>query len=104
MKYTFRDELDPGSYNEIRDTYPPIQGKTRLFVALGKKDRLTPRQLVKFIEKKTRIDQRKIDDVQVMDNYSFITVPFREAEEILKVFKKFSRGQRPVVERASKSK
>ena len=104
LKYTFRNELDPGSYNEIRDTYPPIQGKTRLFVALGKKDRLTPRQLVKFIESKTRIDQSKIDDVQVMDSYSFITVPFMEAEEILKTFKKVSRGRRPVVERATKSK
>jgi ATP-dependent RNA helicase DeaD len=104
LKYTFRDELDPESYNEIRDAYPPIKGKTRLFVAMGKKDRLTPRQLVKFIENKTRIDQSKIDDVQVMDSYSFITVPFREAEEILKTFKKVSRGRRPVVERATKAK
>jgi ATP-dependent RNA helicase DeaD len=104
LKYTFRDELDPGSYNEIRDAYPPIKGKTRLFVAMGKKDRLTPRQLVNFIEKKARIDQQKIDDVQVMDTYSFITVPFLEAEKILKTFKKVSRGQRPVVERASRKK
>lgn len=104
LKYTFRDELDPGSYNEIRDVYPPIQGKTRLFVAMGKKDRLTPRQLVNFIEKKARIDQQKIDDVQVMDTYSFITVPFREAEQILNSFKKITRGRRPVVERASKKK
>jgi ATP-dependent RNA helicase DeaD len=104
LKYTFRDELDPGSYNEIRDVYPPIQGKTRLFVAMGKKDRLTPRQLVNFIEKKAHIDQQKIDDVQVMDTYSFITVPFREAEQILKSFKKITRGRRPVVERASRKK
>ena len=104
LKHIFRDELDPGSYNNIRDTYPPIKGKTRLFVAMGKKDRLTPRQLVSFIEKNAHIDQQKIDDVQVMDSYSFITVPFIEAEKILKTFKKVSRGRRPVIERASKKK
>ena len=104
LKYTFQDQLDPDSYSEIRDTNPPIQGKTRLFVAMGKKDHLTPRKLVNFIQTEARIDQRKIDDVQVLDTYSFITVPFREAEQILTVFKKQSRGKRPVVERAQKEK
>ncbi len=102
LKHSFQNELDPQSYNQIRDTYPPIQGKTRLFVAMGKKDRLTPRKLVGLIQNKAGIDQQKIDDVQVMDNYSFITVPFPEAERILKIFKKESRGRRPVVERAQK--
>jgi len=59
---------------------------------------------VNFIQTEARIDQRKIDDVQVLDTYSFITVPFREAEQILTVFKKQSRGKRPVVERAQKEK
>ncbi len=98
LKYTFRNELDPGNYNEIRDAFPPIQGKTRLFVAWGKKDRMGKRKLVDFIEKKAGIDQRKIDNVQVFDSYSFITVPFREAERILRSFQKENGGRRPAVE------
>ena len=98
LKYTFQNELDPGNYNEIRDTFPPIQGKTRLFVAWGKKDGMGKRKLVDFIKKKTGINQRKIDNVQVYDSYSFITVPFKEAERILQSFKKENRGKRPAVE------
>jgi len=98
LKYTFRDELDPRNYNEIRDVYPQINGKTRLFVARGKKDQMTKRKLVGFIKKKANIDDRKINNVQVFDNYSFITVPFKEAERILKSFKKENRGKRSVVE------
>lgn len=98
LKYTFRNELDPGNYNEIRDAFPPIQGKTRLFVAWGKKDRMGKRKLVDFIKKKAGIDQRKIDNVQVFDSYSFITVPFREAERILRSFQKENGGRRPAVE------
>lgn len=104
LKYSFSSELDPGTYNEIRDVYPPIQGQTRLFVAMGKRDHLTPRKLVNLIQDKARVDQKKIDDVQVLDTYSFITVPLREAEKILKSFKKVRRGHRPIVERAGKEK
>jgi ATP-dependent RNA helicase DeaD len=35
---------------------------------------------------KLDIRSRDIDDVQVMDNFSFITVPFDKANEILKSF------------------
>ncbi|TFG98523.1 MAG: DEAD/DEAH box helicase, partial [Calditrichales bacterium] len=37
LQYLFADELNPESYNEVRDVYPQIKGKTRLFVAKGKK-------------------------------------------------------------------
>ena len=104
LKYTFQEELAVNNYNEIRDVYPPIKGKTRLFVAKGKKDDMTKRKLVEFIKKKANTDDRKIDDVMVFDNFSFITVPFKEAELILKCFKKTKNGKRPVVEIAKKEK
>ncbi|MFC1726541.1 DEAD/DEAH box helicase [candidate division KSB1 bacterium] len=104
LKYTFQEELDVKNYNEIRDVYPQIKGKTRLFVAKGKKDDMTKRKLVEFIKKKTNTDDRKIDDVKVFDNFSFITVPFTDAEIILKCFKNPKKGKRPIVEMAKKEK
>ena len=104
LKYTFHDKLDPAGYNEIRDVYPQISGKTRLFVAKGKKDKMSKRALVDFIIKKTNVDGRKIDDVQVLDSYSFITVPFKEAERILASFKKANKGKRSMVEVSQKTK
>lgn len=101
LKYTFKDELNPENYNEIRDTYPQIKGKTRLFVAKGKKDNLTKRTLVEFICQSSGVDQRKIQDVQLFEIYSFISVPFQEAEQIINSFKSTGR-RKPLVERAQK--
>ncbi len=102
LYYAFKDELDPGSYNEIRDRHPAIKGETRLLVARGTKDKMTKRKLVEFIKKKAGIDDRKINDVLVLEDYSFITVPFIEAELILKIFKKKNKGTRPIVVKAKK--
>ncbi len=103
LKYALRDELDSRNYNEIRDGQRPIQGKARLFVARGRKDRMTKRKLVEFIMKRAGVENHKIDNVQVFDTYSFITVPLREAEHILNSFRKENRGKRPFVEVASKA-
>ncbi|MEE1573755.1 MAG: DbpA RNA binding domain-containing protein [Candidatus Neomarinimicrobiota bacterium] len=45
---------------------------------------------------------KEINDVQVLDNFSFVTVPFEKAEEIIKSFKK--RGKRQLISHVKKSK
>ncbi|MDR4509243.1 MAG: DEAD/DEAH box helicase [Candidatus Brocadiaceae bacterium] len=100
LKYSFRSELDEKSYNEIRDVSIDYKGKTRLCIALGKSDGMTPKKLTSFIKKKTQISDRKINDVKVFHKFSFIAVPFKEAEIILDIFKKEKKGRKPIVERA----
>ena len=100
LKYSFADELDPGNYNEIRDEQPKIPGQTRLFIAKGRKNGMTPKKLTKFITENIQIKPQKIKDITIQDHFSFITVPFREAEIILLDFKKQKRGKRPLVEKA----
>lgn len=104
LQNSFSDDLNPQRYNEVRDVYPKIQGKTRLFIARGKKDDMNKRKLVSFIKDKANVEDRSIDDVQVFDKFSFITVPFKEAEHIIECFKKDNNGRRPVVEMANKAK
>lgn len=87
---SFENELNPGSYNEIRDVHPKIQGKTRLIISSGRRDKMTKRKLVTIIKREARIEDRDIDNVRVTETRSFITVPFRAAERILKVFRKNS--------------
>jgi len=65
---------------------------------------MTPRKLVDFIKENVNIDDRSIKDVKVLESFSFITVPFEEAEMILKAFKKKSKGKRPVVSKAKDKK
>jgi ATP-dependent RNA helicase DeaD len=43
-----------------------------------------------------------IDNVEVLDNFSFISVPFKEAELILDVFRKQAAGEKPLVVKANK--
>ncbi len=107
LNYCFEDELNPKAYSEMTDISEKHkkldpQGKTRLFVALGKKDRMNPRKLVNLITKQVSINSRQISSVQVMDKFSFITVPFEKAEEIIASVQK--KGRKQLVSHVKKSK
>ncbi len=133
LKIAFKDELRESSYFEIRDpskkrdynsydergynggrgsigsegkrSYVDRKGTARLFIAKGKQDGFDPRKLVEFIKKEAGLDQRKIDDVRVLDNFSFFAVPFEDAERVLKSFQnKSADGKRALVTRAKEKK
>ena len=108
LNYCFEEELSPESYGSIQDIGSkgdrrdgrPIdqEGKARLFVALGKKDKYNPRRLVDLIMSRVRIQSKQIGDIQVMDKFSFMTVPFSKAEEIVASFQE--KNRKPLITRA----
>lgn len=102
LKHSFQDELDESNYNEIRDVSIDRKGTSRLFVGLGKIDGMTPKKLADFIKQQAKVYREKIKDIQIFDKFSFITVPFEEAEIILNIFKKKKGGKRPIIERAKR--
>jgi len=131
LKLAFKDELNEKNYSEIDSTeafkknkdfyyddrgmsgYRPIgdqnkrgyvdrKGTARLFIAKGKNDQMDARRLVEFIEKESSVNQRFIDDVKVMDSFSFFAVPFEMAEKVLQAFQKQSGGKKSLVSRAKK--
>ncbi len=110
LKYCFDEELNPKSYGHIREisdrsdrgSQMDLQGKARLFVALGKRDRINVQKLIEIIMSKTSIKSRDISDIRVMDDFSFITVPFDSAEKIIANFKE--RGQKPLISHAKKAR
>jgi ATP-dependent RNA helicase DeaD len=94
-------------YNEIKDLSGrnrkiEMEGRTRLFVALGRKDNISPSKLVKFIFENTGVRNSAIDQVEVYSNFSFVSVPFNEAEIILGVFQKKSGKNKSLVVKARK--
>ena len=106
LNYCFEDELNPESYGSVKefgsnksDTVDK-KGKARLFVSLGKKDNLNPKKLVELITGKVQLKSKQISDVQVMEKFSFVTVPFDKAEKIVISFKE--KGQRPVISHAKR--
>jgi len=101
LKYTFHDDLDVASYKEIKDVKPSIKEATKLFIAKGKKDGMSKRSIVDFIVQKAKTHEAKISNIEIYDTYSFITVPFREAEFILRAFKKEKFGKKSMVEKVN---
>ena len=105
LNYSFDDKLNPGLYNEIEDLSGKnrkieMEGRTRLFVALGKKDKISPSKLVRFIFENTGVRKSAIDQVEVYDDFSFVTVPYKEAKTILGIFQKRSGKRRSLIVKA----
>ena len=107
LTHAYRNEFSPEKYAKIKDVKarsdnfsPDTKGTTRLFIALGNKDKMTKRKLADLIKKEAGINFRLIRDIKVYDNFSFANVPFAEAEEIIKVFRKMGRNDKPLVVKA----
>ena len=98
LRLAFRGELDQSSYPEIRSFSVDRKGTARLFLAVGKRDGYTARKLVDMLKFKCGLRDKQIDDVRISDNFSFVSVPFHDAEEIVRKLNRLNRGQRPMAE------
>lgn len=107
LKYALEDELDERNYNEIRSSghvNVNRSGKSRLFVALGKLDDITPTKILDMIKEQVNIDTRQIREIRIFEKFSFLTAPFEEAEMILEAFRQKRGGRKPIIERAKDMK
>ncbi|MBP9854862.1 MAG: DEAD/DEAH box helicase [Candidatus Omnitrophica bacterium] len=101
LEYSFQDTLDEKSYSHINDSPVDHKGKTRLFIKSGKVDGMDPKKLVEIIIKKCGVSHSAIRDVQVLDKFSFVTLPFNEAEIVLHSLNKLEKGDRKFVQKAT---
>ena len=100
LRLAYKAQLDVKNYSEIRTIRVDSTGTSRLFIALGRKDGMTPRKISDFIRKEVKIPDNKIDDISVHDDFSFITVPFIDAEAILNAFSSRKQGGKPLITKA----
>lgn len=98
MRLAFRSELDQSNYPEIRSFSVDRKGTARLFLAVGRRDGYTARKLVDMLKFKCALRDKYINDVQISDNFSFVSVPFHDAEEIVRKLNRLNRGRRPIAE------
>lgn len=57
----------------------------RLFLNLGKKDRIRPNDIVGAIAGETGIPGRQIGGIDIFDNFSFVDVPSKDAAHVINV-------------------
>jgi len=94
----FSDQLDPGRYRELTEVSVDEAGTSRLYVAAGKQDRITPRSLVTMIKKLSNLSDAMIGSIEVYEAFSFVSVPYKSAEKIIEEARRA--GGFPVVRRA----
>jgi ATP-dependent RNA helicase DeaD len=131
LNYTFKNQLEEHFYSDIHDLYEPTGFKkksdkkerknnykkdsektfikdskkgTRMFLALGKKDELNPRMLLKILKKEANITPNIVDDIQIMETFSFFTIPSNQADNVLVNLNRKSKGNRALVEKAKPSR
>ncbi|MDR1931217.1 MAG: DEAD/DEAH box helicase [Spirochaetales bacterium] len=101
LAYAFAGALDTSKYMGIKEIKKRDSvdraGKSRINIRLGRKDGATKRFLADLIEREAGVPSREIQNIEVFDSYSFLTVPFGAAEKILKVFRAKTRGDAPLV-------
>jgi ATP-dependent RNA helicase DeaD len=98
LRMAFKSQLEETSYNEIRTFNVDKKGTTRLFIALGKRDGMNA--ISSFIRETVNVPDNRIDDIGVYDEFSFVSVPFADAEAILNAFSKKTQGGKPLVTKA----
>jgi len=91
-----------GGYGSERpfDNGPGPSGKARLFIAMGRTDGISPRKIVDLLESQGGIPSRFIDDAVVMEEFSFVTVPFRDAERLIQTFRSQGHQGKPLIKLA----
>ncbi len=122
ISYAFKDTLDEDSYAHIHDLFESTnkkkeksgtkkknrtkeeKGYVRMFIALGKKDNIGPKQLLKLINNKTGVENDKVQGIQIMDSYSFFNVPTSSSDLILSSLNSKNKKERALVEIAKPSK
>ncbi len=79
----YANDLDPKRYGDVRDVSVDQTGTARLYVGLGKKDGVWPKDIAEAVKKLTGLPDRLIDEIEVLERFSFATVPFEAAERAI---------------------
>ena len=104
LKHSYEDVLDENSYEEIsvsnNSNSLEKSGKIRLFVGMGRKQEMTPKKLVELITEKSGVEGKNIRNVEIFENFSFVSAPFMDAEAIVETFKQGRGRRKPLIEKA----
>lgn len=84
----YADEFDEDVYHDLEKVNIDRTGKSRLFFAIGKNKGYTARSLIEFITAETEVPASEMSEVTVLEEFSFVTVPFVEAEVIMQLFER----------------
>lgn len=103
LKMTMKDDTneDLTTKQSFGDTGAEA-GMVRLFINIGKKDKIGPRHIVAAIAGETGLSGRLIGAIDVYDKFTFVEVPHDNAHEVLKIMKdNYIKGNKVNIEPAN---
>ncbi len=83
----FSDKKEGGRDFAPRTERTRDANMTRLFLNLGNKDRIRPNDIVGAIAGETGVPGKSIGGIDIFDNFSFVDVPQKDAEHVIRVMK-----------------
>jgi ATP-dependent RNA helicase DeaD len=87
-----RAELESVHYDMDADRH----GMVRLFINVGKKDRIKPGNILGAIAGETGIPGKLVGSIDMLDNYTFVEVPSKYADQVLDAMQNVSINGRAV--------
>ena len=93
LEVFYGKHLDAHRYSEILPIENPRFGgsgsvganQTRLYVQLGRRDRMFPREIAEFFSTLLGIPQRLVDRIEVSDSFSLVSLPKDAAQRALQL-------------------
>jgi len=74
----------------------------RLSIAMGRKEKMNRGKVLELIGGRAGTPPEMIEDIEIADDRSYITVPSREAKSILKQFRRSYRNDKPLIMKVRK--
>lgn len=78
IKKQYNNELLVDYYRRVDEGVNSV----KLFLAIGKKDNINIRELLKILSSKCKVMSSNVTDIHIMDKVSFIKVPWADVEKI----------------------
>ncbi len=100
LKYFLKESLSQENYQDIRETSIDRSGKTRLFIAKGRQDGFNVKKIIDMIQMEVEIKAYDIKEIKIFDSFSFVSMPFEEAETLIFSLNSKSNNKKPLVEHA----
>jgi ATP-dependent RNA helicase DeaD len=86
--YEITEVYEEDNFKNKKDRKKKAFDTTRMFITLGKKDKIKIYKITDMIVARTNLTNKDIDNVDIYDNFSFFEVPTSKAEEVLRAFNK----------------
>jgi ATP-dependent RNA helicase DeaD len=72
------------SYDYTKNDIGSTSNYTRLFLTVGRMDRLNPKQLVQFLSETAKVNKEDIGDIDILEKFSFVNVNEGAVDSIIK--------------------